>query len=160
MAVARRTTVARDSAPPALRRLAWLLDDAFRVPGTDRRFGIDPLLGLLPVGGDVAGAALSGWIVITAARLGAPPSVLVRMGGNLLLDAIVGAVPVLGDLFDAGWKANRRNVDMMRAYIEQPAPVHRHSRALVAGILILLVAAVIGAAVVAWHVLRWFVALF
>lgn len=152
--------LADDAAPPALRRVAWLLDDAFRVPGTDRRFGIDPLLGLLPVGGDLAGAALSGWIVVTAARLGAPPSVLLRMGGNLLLDAVVGAVPVLGDLFDAGWKANRRNVDMMRAYMERPAPVHRHSRVLVAGILILLVAAVIGAAVVAWHVLRWFVSLF
>lgn len=94
----------------ALRRLSHYLDSAVRVPGTDRRVGLDPVLGLLPVVGDAPTTALSAYIVAEAAALGAPRVTVARMVLNLLVDAVVGAVPLVGDLFDAFWKANRRNV--------------------------------------------------
>jgi hypothetical protein len=138
-----------------VRRAAWLLDDAIRIPGTNLRFGIDPLLGLLPVGGDVAGGVLSGYIILAAARAGAPSAVLVRMGVNVVLDALVGTVPLLGDLFDAGWKANRRNAALLEQYVDAPGSAKRSSRVVVTLVLAALVLVLIGAAVVSIAFLRW-----
>lgn len=143
-----------------IERLARLLDDVATIPGTRIRVGLDALLGLLPGGGDVLSGALSGWILIAGARLGAPPAVLARMGTNVLIDTIVGAVPVLGDLFDIAFRANRRNVQLLRRYMETPAPVHRSSRAVVAVMLLILLAALIGAAFVAYLIVRWVIGLF
>lgn len=143
-----------------VQRVAWLLDDVIRIPGTSLRFGIDPLLGLLPVGGDVAGGVLSGYIILAAARAGAPPSVLGRMGVNVVIDAIVGTVPLLGDLFDAGWKANRRNAALLQQYVDEPTPVKRSSRAVVALVLVVLALVLIGAAAVSVLLLRWLISLF
>lgn len=142
------------------RRLAWLLDDIIRIPGTNLRFGIDPLLGLLPGGGDLAGGALSGYIILTAARAGAPPSVLVRMGANVIVDAIVGTVPLLGDLFDAGFKANRRNAALLEQYVVSPQPVERRSRVVLGLVLLALAAVLIGTAVLGVLVLRWLISQF
>ena len=141
-------------------RLARLLDDVVTVPGTRIRLGLDALLGLVPAGGDVIGGALSAWIIIVAARLGAPPAVIARMGGNVLIDTAAGAVPVLGDLFDIAWRANRRNVELLRRYVETPGPVHRSSRAVVGAVLLALLAALIGAALLAFLIVRWIVGLF
>src|SRR5690606_6042035 len=115
-------------------------------PGTNLRFGIDPLLGLLPGGGDLAGGVLSSSILLGAARLGAPPAVLIRMGVNIVIDVVVGVVPLLGDLFDASFKANRRNAALLRAYIAAPAPVKRSSRAVVALVLFVIALVLVGAA--------------
>ncbi|MBR9988510.1 MAG: DUF4112 domain-containing protein [Gemmatimonadetes bacterium] len=136
-------------------RLAWLLDDVIRIPGTKYRFGLDPLLGLLPGGGDIAGGVLSGYIILAAARVGAPPAVLARMGVNVVIDAVVGTVPLLGDLFDAGWKANRRNAALLQQYVDAPSPVKRSSRIVVALVLGVLALVLIGAAVVSIMLLRW-----
>lgn len=141
-------------------RVAWLLDDIFRIPGTKLRFGIDPLLGLIPGGGDLAGGMLSGYIVLAAARAGAPPSVLVRMGVNILIDAVVGVVPLLGDLFDATFKANRRNAALLQEYVAAPAPVKRSSRVVVAVVLALIALVIIGAAALGILLLRWVIAQF
>ena len=141
-------------------RLARLLDDVATIPGTRIRVGLDSLLGLLPAGGDVVGGALSAWIIIAAARLGAPPAVLARMGGTVLIDTAAGAVPVLGDLFDVAFRANRRNVNLLRSYVETPGPVHKGSRTVVAIVLLVLLAAFIGAALVAILIVRWLVGLF
>jgi len=141
-------------------RLARLLDDIATIPGTRIRVGLDSLFGLLPAGGDVLGGALSAWIIVAAARLGAPPAVIARMGGNVLLDTVVGAVPVLGDLFDIAFRANRRNVNLLRSYVETPGPVHRSSRGVVAAVLLVLLAALSGAALVAVLIVRWVVGLF
>lgn len=143
-----------------IERLARLLDEAVTIPGTRIRLGLDALLGLVPGGGDLIGGALSGWIILGAVRLGAPPAVVARMGANVLLDTVVGAVPVLGDIFDVAWRANRRNVDLLRDYIAAPAPVHRRSRAVLAIVLLVLLAALVGAAVVTVFLVRWFVGLF
>lgn len=97
-----------------LERLAWWLDSSLRVPGTGLRIGYDALVGLIPGVGDVAGAAVSAWLVNEARRLGIPRRTLARMVGNVGLELAVGAVPVLGDLFDAWFKANQRNVRLLR----------------------------------------------
>lgn len=89
-----------------------LLDDGLRVPGTNFRFGIDPILGVVPGAGDTAAAALSLYIVVESARLGVSYTTLVRMLGNVTIDAVGGSVPVLGTVFDAFWKANRRNLKL------------------------------------------------
>ena len=95
-----------------LERLVRLLDDRFSLGGF--RFGLDGLVGLIPGVGDSFGLLASAYIVLEAWRLGAPRGVLLRMVVNLLLDFFVGAVPVLGDLFDFGFKANRRNFNLLR----------------------------------------------
>ncbi|MEX1184709.1 MAG: DUF4112 domain-containing protein [Gemmatimonadota bacterium] len=146
----------RTGTPRAV-RLAWLLDDVIRIPGTNLRFGFDPLLGLIPGAGDLAGGVLSGYIILAATRLGAPPSVIARMGANVIIDATVGTVPLLGDLFDAGWKANRRNAHLLEQYVAAPAPapVHARSRAALALVLIALAAVVVGAAALSIALVRW-----
>src|SRR5690554_6293993 len=112
------------------RGLARLLDSVIRIPGTNIRLGLDPILGLVPGMGDALGAGLAGYAIVLAARLGAPPSVIVRMVGNVLIDMLVGAVPILGDLFDVGYKANLRNVTLLERYLERPARTRQTSRGL------------------------------
>ncbi len=109
----------------SLEALAWLLDSSIPVPGTGFRIGLDSLIGLVPVIGDLIGAALSAYILAMAARLGVPRVTLLRMGFNIGLDAVGGMVPLAGDLFDMAWKANRRNVALLRAHLENPAAAKR-----------------------------------
>jgi hypothetical protein len=92
--------------------VAWLLDDSIRVPGTGRRIGLDPVVGVLPVAGDLAMAALSLYVVAEAALAGVSRRTLAAMLVTIAIDAGAGSVPVVGDLFDATWKANRRNVEL------------------------------------------------
>ncbi len=99
-----------------LRRWAGLLDNAFRVPGTQIRFGLDPILGLFPGIGDLATPVLSVLILVHGARVRVPKIVLARMVLNALIDFVVGAVPVLGDLFDFGWKSNAWNLALLERH--------------------------------------------
>jgi hypothetical protein len=128
-----------------LRRLGYLLDNSIPIPGTGFRFGLDSIIGLVPGVGDLLGGALSVYIVLEAARLGVPRTLLARMGYNVAVDALVGAVPVLGDLFDAGYKANLRNLALVHEHLERPTAARRSGRQfailLGAGIFILLAAA-------------------
>lgn len=94
-------------------KLARLMDTAIRIPGTGIRFGADSVLGLLPVIGDASGAVIGLVIVNEARRLGLPPEKLARMVGNIATDAVVGSVPLLGDLFDVYFKSHRRNAQMI-----------------------------------------------
>lgn len=99
-----------------IERAADWLDARFRLPGTRLRFGLDGLLGLVPGVGDAAGLAASAWIVATAREAGAPWGLVARMALNIAVDAVVGAVPLVGDLFDFGFKANRRNAALLRRH--------------------------------------------
>jgi Domain of unknown function (DUF4112) len=101
-----------------LRQLAYLLDDRFRIPGTSYRIGLDGLIGLVPGFGDAATTLLSLYIVLEARRLGVPVAKLGRMGLNVGLDAVLGAVPLVGDLFDVAWKANRRNLALLLDHVD------------------------------------------
>lgn len=107
---------------PALRRVqtvAKLLDEAVRVPGTNFRIGLDPILSITPSPvGDAAGAVISLYIVAEAANLGVPYTTIVRMLVNVGVDAAIGSIPVVGALFDAGWKANKRNVDLIERHVD------------------------------------------
>lgn len=102
--------------------VAYLMDDAFRVPGTDVRFGLDPVVGILPVAGDGAAALFSLYIVAEAAVAGVPPATLLRMVAIVGVDAVVGSVPLLGPLFDAVWKANTWNVATLERHLAGAGP--------------------------------------
>jgi hypothetical protein len=97
-----------------LRSLAWFLDRS--IPIGKWRIGVDPIIGMLPGAGDWIGAALSLYVLYQGARLGMPFGVLTRMGGNILVESIVGAVPILGDLFDFAWQANARNLALIEEH--------------------------------------------
>lgn len=128
-----------------LERLGYLLDNSIPVPGTSRRFGLDAVIGLIPGLGDGVGAAFSGYIIYQAARLGASKSTLLRMASNVVVETIVGLVPFLGDVFDAAWKANARNVALLHAHLEEPHATHKASRRFVAGLLVALLLLAAGA---------------
>lgn len=107
---------ARERVETSLRRLdrlASLLDDQFRIPGTDIRFGLDPLLGLLAGGGDWVAWVAGVYVIWEAARLEVQTRTLFRMSGYVLVDLVVGYVPVLGDLFDVAYRSNRKNVELL-----------------------------------------------
>lgn len=129
-----------------LRTLSRVLDSAFTIPGTDFRFGLDALVGLVPGFGDAVGALFSGYIILQARRLGAPSAVINRMIVNVGVDTVVGSMPLFGDLFDAGWKANTRNLALLEQHLEQPAAARSGSRRslflLGAGLVLALVAIV------------------
>lgn len=122
------------------RRLAQVLDAAVRVPGTRARVGLDFLLGLVPGAGDLAAGALGAYGLWAAQSLGAPASVVLRMAGNLALDTVVGSVPLLGDLFDLGFKSNLRNLALLDRWLDDPRRVERSSRRLVIGLAFALAA--------------------
>lgn len=100
-------------------RLATLLDTRFVIPFTKFRFGADSLIGLAPGVGDAVTTALSLYIVYEAHKLGVPKHVLARMLGNVAIDGLIGVVPVAGDVFDVLWRANRRNVRILREHLER-----------------------------------------
>ena len=134
---------ATDSALAQARALARLLDTAVRVPGTSFRIGLDPIIGLVPGVGDLLGGALSAYVLVLAARAGASRPVLLRMLANLGTDAVVGAVPLAGDLFDAGFKANARNLALLEAHVARPRETRRASKLFVVGVVAAAVAIVV-----------------
>jgi uncharacterized protein DUF4112 len=110
----------------ALTRLEWLanfMDTALVIPGTGVRFGADAIIGLWPVIGDAIGSGISALIVAEAYRLGAPGHLIARMVVNIAIDGFVGSIPVLGDAFDVLWRANRRNVALLREHLEDAGAV-------------------------------------
>ena len=99
--------------------LAWFSDSALRIPGTRRTVGADGLLSIIPGVGSLMGAGMSLYVVAEALRHGAPPRVLTRMGLNIAADTMLGAIPVVGFLFDMAFKANRRNLELLRTHLAE-----------------------------------------
>lgn len=99
--------------------LAKLMDNRFRIPGTNIRFGLDALIGLIPGAGDLSTFAVSGYMLLLMARNGASGYLLARMSLNIIVDAIVGSIPLLGDLFDVAFKANMRNFKLMQEHYQE-----------------------------------------
>ena len=104
-----------EAAVQRMQFVARLLDDSIRLPGTEFKIGLDPIVGVLPVAGDAVAAALSGYIILESARLGVSYLTLLRMLANVGVDFAVGSVPVVGDIFDVAWKANVRNLQLALA---------------------------------------------
>lgn len=147
--------LADDRALDGYRKLAHVFDELFRIPGTQFRFGLDSLIGLVPGAGDIAVSALGGYALLLAFKLRAPFSVLTRMLMNIGVDTLFGAIPLLGDLFDATWKANTKNRRVLEAWLADPGRTERRSKwtiVLFAGLFLLLVA---GSLWLAWTVLAW-----
>ena len=123
--------------------LAKLMDSRFRVPGTDIRFGLDAIIGLIPVAGDLSTLAVSGYMLLILARNGASGFLLARMVLNVLIDTVVGMIPFLGDLFDVAFKANMRNLRLMQEHYVEGR--HRGSAwKLIIPILIVLFLIIVG----------------
>ncbi len=113
-----RGPASRDAALSRLDALSRLFDVAFIIPGTNVRFGIEAVLRLVPGIGDAAASMLSCWLLYEAHRLGVPPRIFARMLFNVAIEGIVGTVPIAGDAFDVAFRANRRNVRLLRDWFD------------------------------------------
>ena len=137
-----------------LRRLSKVMDNAIAIPGTKIRFGLDPILGLLSGGGDTITGGLSAYIVVEAARMGLPPEVLYKMVGNILLDSFAGTIPVLGDIFDVGWKSNVKNIELLEKHLEI-AEDSKSNTLFIIGLIILLTIIILGFAAITVFTVGW-----
>lgn len=141
--------------------LAHWMDTLIEIPIIRFRIGLDALLGLLPGAGDVATSAVSIYILNAAQRFGVSRVTMARMMLNIIIDLCVGAIPFAGDLFDAYWKSNKRNADLLQKHIEATPDVERKLRKadrwFVLGLMALVVVLTIGSIALAWFVLGWLV---
>jgi len=144
-----RTHADRPSGLAEVEALAWLLDNSIPVPGTGRRFGIDAVIGFVPVVGDLVSGAIGLFVVWRGSRLGLPRVVVARMLANSAIDMAIGAIPVIGDAFDLWFKANTRNLGIIRRHLEHPETSTRSDWLILFGLLGLVVAIVV--------LLGWFV---
>ena len=144
--------------PPGLEHLtvlSHLLDRAFRVPGTQWRFGLDALIGLIPGLGDIVGSMVGAYTLWIARKLGAPAAVQARMVLNLAVDGIVGLVPLLGDVFDFAFKAHTRNQLLLAQWLKTPHETRRSSSVVVIVGLLVLLALLVGGVWVLINVVQW-----
>jgi hypothetical protein len=125
-----------------LESLAWMLDSSIQLPGTRFRIGLDSLIGLVPVLGDIVGAALSSYILWVASSMGVPRVTLLRMALNVALESAAGIVPGFGDLFDMAWKANKRNVEILKQHRSDPQGARRRDWVFIVLLLAALLAVV------------------
>ena len=145
-----RTPVDRSRALTEVEALAWLLDNSIPVPGTGgRRLGIDALIGLVPVFGDLVSGGLGLFVVWRGSRMGLPRVVVARMLANSAIDFVIGSIPVIGDAFDLWFKANTRNLGIMRRYTEHPDTSTRNEWLVISALVGILIAIV---AVIGWMI--------
>lgn len=128
----------RASLEPLFKWLALVMDEFLRVPGTRFRIGLDPLIGLVPGLGDTASALVSALALIQAARRGVPKILLARMSVNILVNEVVGIIPVLGDAFSFWFKSNARNYKLLQQHIDRPARSRKSDWIFVVGVLAVL----------------------
>jgi len=134
--------------------LAWLLDSSIPVPGTRFTIGLDAIVGLVPFIGDLIGVLASSIILAEANRLGVSRSIMTRMAFNVAVEGVVGIVPFIGDIFDAGWKANQKNVRLLTTWLDHPHKAERGSRWFVAFLAISLIALVAVCSLGTWWLLK------
>ena len=139
-------------------------DTVFEVPGLGWRFGLDPIIGLIPVAGDFASALVSLYILSLAAEMQVPRSTMLRMGLNVAIDYFVGSIPIVGNIFDFAWKANARNMQLLERTLAAP-PAERRKQSLwdwliLGGLVALLIGLFIGSLVVAILIAAWIARLF
>src|SRR5438067_8358669 len=120
--------------------LAWLLDSSIPIPGTRYTVGLDAIVGLFPFIGDLVGVLASSYILAEANRMGVGRAILARMAFNVAVEGVVGIVPIAGDVFDAAWKANQKNVRLLNAWAERPHQTRRSSRLFLVALTVALIA--------------------
>ncbi len=143
-----------------MRQLTRLLDNAIAIPGTKQRIGLDPILGLIPGGGDTLSAALSGYLIIEAARMGLPRSALMRMVINIILDTFIGSVPLFGDLYDTVSKANVRNMEIVESHIKAPQPSAKTDRLFIGLLVVGIIVFALAAGAISVLVFSWIIKVF
>lgn len=154
------TNAKNESTRQRLHRLAWVLDNSIPVPGLGGyRIGVDGFIGLIPGIGDAVGALLSSYILAEAVRLGVPKTVLLRMYANMLVDSVVGLIPLAGDVFDVTWKSNLRNVNLLDTYLENPQRTTTSSRWFAVGFMAAVLLLLVVIVVLAMMVLGWVLSL-
>lgn len=135
-------------------QVAHLMDEKFRLPGTNFRFGLDPILNLIPVLGDMSGFAVSTALMLTMARHGASRKVLILMTLNIILDTTIGAIPILGNIFDFAYKSNTRNIKLLREHYEEGK--HTGSgRGIIIWLIVILMMVVLLFLYAMWMLLSW-----
>jgi hypothetical protein len=147
----RQLTPAQEQRLAGLRRIAELLDNAFLVPGTSYRVGIDPIIGLLPGIGDLVSPLFTIGMLLQARQLGVPKVIQIRMLINAAIDALVGSVPIVGDLFDFAWKANDKNLTLLELHARE----ERRGSASDYAFVTLMIVLVLGLAVIPFLLLGW-----
>ena len=144
----------RASVEPLFKWLALIMDQFLRLPGTNFRFGLDPIIGLIPGLGDTASAMISAASLIYAARCGVPKIVLARMSVNILVNELIGIIPGVGDAFSFWFKSNLRNYELLRQHTGGPGRSKKSDWVFVTGVLALLLLVVLAGLVVSFFVLR------
>ncbi len=136
--------------------VSHLMDEQFRLPGTKFRFGLDPILNLIPVVGDLSGFAVSAALIATMARQGASGKVMALMIFNVAIDTLIGGIPIIGQIFDFAYKANTRNIKLLRAhYVEG-----KHSgsgKGVITLVLVALFVFFVLIAYASWKLIEWLV---
>ncbi len=143
----RRTERDRSRELAEVEAIAWLLDNSIPVPGTGRRFGVDAIIGLVPVVGDVVSAGMGLFVVWRASRMGLPRIVVTRMLVVSAVDFVIGSIPIAGDAFDLWFKANTRNLALLRRHLQRPETSTRDDWMVVTGLLGVIIAIV---AIIGW----------
>ena len=138
-----------------LRRWARLFDSAFRVPGTNITFGLDPILGLIPGLGDLTSPIFCVFIIWHAAKLRVPKVVMARMVLNALIDSVAGAIPLFGDLFDFAWKASAWNLALLERHAMPGTPARRSDWIFVGFCITVVVVLALAPLVLLWLSLSW-----
>jgi hypothetical protein len=139
----------------SLDNLARYLDGLFRIPGTNWRFGLDALIGLVPNVGDTLTSFASFYILFAGVRYGVPKITLLRMAFNIAVDYLVGSIPFLGDAFDFVWKANQQNMNLIRTRASGHGKGKTSDYVFVFGLIFLLIAILVGSIVVSGLILIW-----
>jgi hypothetical protein len=138
-----------------LRRISHVLDNAIPIPGTKYRIGLDPILGLIPGGGDLIGSIFAGYVVFKSAQMGVPQETLVQMAANIVFDTVAGTVPVAGDLLDVGWKANVKNIELLDAHLGSPEQGKKADWLFVVALLLGLMFIVAGVILLSLTIFGW-----
>ena len=137
-------------------RVSRLMDEQFRLPGTNFRFGLDPILNMIPVAGGIGGFAVSAMLLLTMAKYGVSRKVLLIMTLNIILDSTIGAIPIIGNIFDFAYKSNSRNIKLLKEHYQEGK--HQGSgKGVIAWIIIILLLALILVVYVLWTVLSWLI---
>ena len=140
-------------------RVSYLMDESLKIPGTNFRFGLDPILNLIPFVGDISGFAVSGMLVLTMAKKGVSNKVIVLMVLNIVLDFVIGAIPIIGNIFDFTYKANSRNIKLLKEHYSENK--HQGSgKNIVAIILVVLVIVLIALVYGLIRVTEWVINMF
>lgn len=143
-----------DSKLKWVERVSNLMDEQFRLPGTNFRFGLDPIINLIPVAGDLGGFAVSTVLLLTMAKHGVSRKVLLMMTLNIILDSTIGAIPILGNIFDFAYKSNSRNIRLLKEHYEE-GKHQGNGKGIIVWIIIILILSFLLVIYILWALISW-----